>query len=34
MNLTNNEFIQEIKELLKSARNKVYQNINEIMTKT
>ena len=34
MNLTNNKFIQKIKELLKSARNRVYQNINEIMTKT
>ena len=34
MNLTNKQFIYEIKELLKSARNKVYQNINEIMTKT
>ena len=34
MNLTNKQFIQEIKELLNSARNKVYQNINEIMTKT
>jgi len=33
MNL-NKQFIKEIKELLKSARNKVYQNINEIMTKT
>ena len=34
MNLTNKQFIQEIKELLKSARSKVYQNINEILTKT
>jgi hypothetical protein len=34
MNLTNKQFIQEIKELLNSARNKIYQNINEIMTKT
>jgi len=34
MNLTNKQFIEEIKELLKSTRNKVYQNVNEIMTKT
>ena len=34
MNLTNKQFIEGIKELLKSARNKIYQNINEIMTKT
>ncbi len=34
MNLTESKFIQDIKELLKSARNKVYRNINEIMTKT
>jgi predicted nuclease of restriction endonuclease-like (RecB) superfamily len=33
-NITHKQFIQEIKELLKSARNKIYQNINEIMTKT
>jgi len=32
--IVNNQFIKEIKTLLKSARNKVYQNINEIMTKT
>ena len=34
MNLTNKQFIQEIKTLLHSARNKAYQSINEIMTKT
>ncbi len=34
MNLTNNKFIQEVKELLNLARNRVYKNINEIMTKT
>ncbi len=32
--ITNNKFIQEIKGLLNSAKNRVYQNINEIMTKT
>ena len=34
MNLTNNNFYQEIKELLYSARNKVYQTINTTMTQT
>jgi len=32
--IVSNQFVQEIKTLLKSARDKVYQNINEIMTKT
>ncbi len=34
MNLTNNNFYQEIKELLYSAKNKVYQTINTTMTQT
>lgn len=34
MNLTNNNFYQEIKELLYSAKNKVYQTINITMTQT
>lgn len=34
MNITNNNFYQEIKELLYSARNKVYQTINTTMTQT
>ena len=34
MNLTNKQFIHKIKTLLHSARNKAYQSINEIMTKT
>ncbi len=34
MNLTNKQFIHKIKTLLYSARNKVFQSINEIMTKT
>lgn len=34
MNLTNKQFIQEIKTLLHSARSRAYQSINEIMTKT
>ena len=32
--IVNSQFVQEIKTLLQSARAKVYQNINEIMTKT
>jgi hypothetical protein len=32
--VSNNNFITQIKTLLQNARNKVYQNINEIMTKT
>lgn len=32
--IVSNQFVQEIKTLLQSARDKVYQNINEIMTKT
>ncbi|WOE71129.1 PDDEXK nuclease domain-containing protein [Hydrogenimonas thermophila] len=32
--IVGNQFVQEIKTLLQSARDKVYQNINEIMTKT
>ena len=32
MNLTNNNFYQEIKELLYSAKNRVYQTINTTMT--
>jgi len=32
--IVSNQFVQEIKTLLQSARNKVYQNINENMTKT
>jgi len=31
--IVNSQFVQEIKTLLQSARAKVYQNINEIMTK-
>ena len=34
MNLTNNNFYQEIKELLYSAKNRVYQTINTTMTQT
>ena len=34
MNLTNNNFYKEIKELLYSAKNKVYQTINITMTQT
>jgi predicted nuclease of restriction endonuclease-like (RecB) superfamily len=34
MNLTSNNFYQEIKELLYSAKNKVYQTINTTMTQT
>lgn len=34
MNLTTNNFYQEIKELLYSAKNKVYQTINTTMTQT
>lgn len=34
MNLTNNNFYKEIKELLYSAKNKVYQTINTTMTQT
>jgi predicted nuclease of restriction endonuclease-like (RecB) superfamily len=34
MNITNNNFYQEIKELLYSAKNKVYQTINTTMTQT
>jgi predicted nuclease of restriction endonuclease-like (RecB) superfamily len=34
MNLINNNFYQEIKELLYSAKNKVYQTINTTMTQT
>ena len=34
MNLINNNFYQEIKELLYSAKNKVYQTINITMTQT
>lgn len=34
MNLRNNNFYQEIKELLYSAKNKVYQTINTTMTQT
>jgi predicted nuclease of restriction endonuclease-like (RecB) superfamily len=34
MNLTNNNFYQEIKELLYSAKSKVYQTINTTMTQT
>lgn len=34
MNLTNNNFYQEIKELLYSAKNRVYQTINITMTQT
>lgn len=34
MNLTNNNFYQGIKELLYSAKNKVYQTINTTMTQT
>jgi len=34
MNLTNKQFIHEIKTLLYFAKNKAYQSINEIMTKT
>lgn len=34
MNLTNNNFYQEIKELLYIAKNKVYQTINTTMTQT
>lgn len=34
MNLTNNNIYQEIKELLYSAKNKVYQTINTTMTQT
>jgi len=32
--IVGNQFVQEIKTLLQLARDKVYQNINEIMTKT
>ena len=32
--VSNNNFITQIKTLLQNARNKVYQNINEVMTKT
>jgi len=32
--IVNSSFIKEIKALLNSARDRVYQNINEIMTKT
>jgi predicted nuclease of restriction endonuclease-like (RecB) superfamily len=32
--IVSNQFVQEIKTLLQSARDKVYKNINEIMTKT
>ena len=34
MNITNNNFYQEIKELLHSAKNRVYQTINITMTQT
>ena len=34
MNLTNNNFYKEIKELLHSAKNRVYQTINITMTQT
>ena len=34
MNLTKNNFYQEIKELLYSAKNRVYQTINTTMTET
>ena len=34
MNLTNNNIYQEIKELLYSAKNRVYQTINTTMTQT
>ena len=34
MSLTNNNFYQEIKELLYSAKNRVYQTINTTMTQT
>ena len=34
MNITTNNFYQEIKELLYSAKNKVYQTINTTMTQT
>ncbi|MDX4063361.1 PDDEXK nuclease domain-containing protein [Aliarcobacter skirrowii] len=34
MNLTKNNFYQEIKELLYSAKNRVYQTINTTMTQT
>lgn len=34
MNLTNNNIYQEIKELLYSAKNRVYQTINTTMTET
>ena len=34
MKLTNNNIYQEIKELLYSAKNRVYQTINSTMTQT
>ncbi len=34
MKLTNNNIYQEIKELLYSAKNRVYQTINTTMTET
>lgn len=34
MNLSNNSFYQDIKQLLQDARNRVYQTINITMTET